>query len=227
MRLVSYVRLSSDPKPLDHWKSVLRKLGCPVGDAGRNDDMGPFYVEEGERTASRLEIDGLPILKAAVYALTTGDRLVVPDFGHFGHARVWNWVAVQAAKAGATVLDGKTGRIFDFKGEAAGAAATAAGADLTEQTVGKKRAQRAYKGRIATGHLGGAKKKLTGTRLERARALWVDPDYTIPEIVAELNDGAETKDRISDKTLRRAMTHKGEEMTRAAAIALHRQGKWT
>jgi len=60
----------------------------------------------------------------------------------------------------------------------------------------------------------GAPKKLQGARLESARAMYVDPGFSIAEIAGNFE--------VSEATLRRAMI-----APRKKAIALHKKGEWT
>ncbi|MBF0391334.1 MAG: hypothetical protein HQL38_01525 [Alphaproteobacteria bacterium] len=215
MIVSSWYRLTAGGKPASHLKALLRLAGCAV-----DTENDPSYSDGPLPRGARLAVENLPGLQACVSSLGQGGRLVVPSFGHFGAMRVWLWVAAEAARRGANLVDLETGVTLDF---AADPGAGLAGAQLVEEWAGKMRTAKAREARIVGGRLGGPKEKLAGTRLHEARKAWGEDDgRSVPEIAAQF--------RVSEATLRRKMTdsgHKGgHEVGRVEAIALHRLGRW-
>ncbi len=93
---VAYVRLTPKGKPLKYWKDLLRDAGCRVDES---DD--PFYVDRPkEIDAKHLELEKLPMLKAAVNSTYKGEVFVIPNMGHFGASKIWFWVAGKLGEKG-------------------------------------------------------------------------------------------------------------------------------
>lgn len=215
MIVSSWYRLTAGGKPASRFRTLLRMAGCAV-DA--EDD--PSYSDGPLPRGARLAVESLPGLHACVSSLGRGGRLVVPSFGHFGAMRVWLWVAAEAARRGASVVDLETGATLDF---AVDPGAGLVGAQLVEEWTGKMRTAKAREARIAGGRLGGPKEKLAGARLHEARKAWGEDDgRSVSEIAVQFG--------VSEATLRRKMTDSGRkggrEVGRVEAVALHRVGRW-
>ncbi len=207
---VAYVRLTPKGKPLKHWKDLLREAGCKVDE---NDD--PFYVDRPKETdAKHLELDKLPKLKAAVESTIEGETLVVPNMGHFGASKIWYWVAEQLVGKRVKIEDVEADTVYDLTKLEEGYKA----ASEVDAKARAMRTENARRAKAKLGEIGDTFKKLKGKSLERARKMFVDPNYTGKQIADEF--------KIGTATLYRAMKYRGKPVGRNKAIELHKEGKW-
>lgn len=202
----SYKVLTRNGSDRATWDGMLRAVGCKVDDA----QFDPTYsdVMPKKPVGGSITLDLLPKLAAVLNGLRVGQTLVIPDFGHLCSEQVWKAVADRLQAKGSLLECAKTRQVFDGSD-------LARGNTLNKQERGRRLTPARLKSKVKSGR---TKHVLVGQKLERAIALFPDPDWPVPRIAAEVG--------LERMTFLRRMEEATGTMSKDKARELLLEGNW-
>lgn len=173
---IGYIRIDRGGPPPDDQRRALEAAG--VTDFS---DIGPVYVDELRTKKLKEGEDPLPSRTAAIGALRVGDVLVVANAGRLGLTRADVLMALAAiGRRRASVFDAAEGREFVCSPDIMDAV------EFADLAVKKQAAERTTKARKAIKMFGskvGPYIKPRKAELDVLKAMWVNPEVRMADIV--------------------------------------------